>query len=114
MALVDATRKFSVFSTSNIDEAETVLCKSLVDAQVMRVLNRDRFEFQLNRFNLGAISFVGTRYQSYTEVESGESGIHDNSMHSIFGGPVTSEFSINGESHPVSPTKGVVLVPRKK
>ena len=114
MTLVDAMRNFSVFSTSNIDEAETVLCKSLVDAQVMKVRNRDQFEFQLNSFNLGAISFVGTRYESYTEVESGESGIHDNSMHLIFGGPVTSEFSIDDESYPVSPSQGVVLVPRRK
>ena len=114
MAIVDAMRKFSVFSTSNIDEAETILCKSLVDAQVMKVLNRDRFEFQLNRFSLGTVSFVGTRYESYTEVESGESGIHDNSMHLIFGGPVTSEFSINGELYPVSLTKAVVLLPHKK
>lgn len=114
MALIEAMRKFSVFSTNNIDEAETILCKSLVDAQVMRVHNRDRFGFQLNQFSLGSVSFVGTRYEAYTEVESGESGIHDNSMHLIFGGSVTSEFSINDESYPVSPTKGVVLVPRKK
>lgn len=114
MTFVNAMRRFSVFSTNNVNEAETILSKSLVDAQVMKVLNRDRFQFQLNRFNLGTVSFVGNRYESYTEIESGESGIHDNTMHFIFGGPVASEFSINGESFPVSPTKGVVLVPRKK
>jgi len=114
MAFVDAMRKFSVFSTNNVDEAETILCQSLVDAQVMKVLNRDRFAFQLNRLSLGSVSFVGNRYESYTEIESGESGIHENTIHFIFGGQVTSEFSINDESFPVSPTKGVVLVPRKR
>lgn len=102
-------RRFCVFSTNNLDEAETILCQSLVDAKVMKVLNRDRFEFQLSRFSLGTVSFVGNRYESYTEVESGESGIHENSLHLIFGGPVASEFSMNDESFLVSPTKGVGL-----
>lgn len=114
MAFVNALRKFSVFSTNNVDEAETILTHSLVDAQVMKVFNRDRFGFQLNMFSLGSISFVGNRYESYTEIASGESGIHENTMHFILGGGVASEFSVNDESFIVSETNGVVLIPRKK
>lgn len=114
MAFIDAMKKFSVFSTSDTDEAEVALGKSLVDARFTRVVGRQRFGFQLNRFDLGSVSLVGNRYEAHTEIESGASGIHHNTMHLIFGGPDAAEFSIEGTTFQVSPSQGVVLVPDRK
>ena len=114
MAFVNAMRNHSVFSTKHVEEAEAIICQSLVDARIMKVPQPDQFGFELNMVNLGTSSFVSNRYDSYTEIESGESGIHDNTMHFICGGGTDSLFSIDEKTLPVSSTKGVVLTPRKK
>jgi AraC-like DNA-binding protein len=114
VTFVKALEKFSIFSTYNVDEAESILAQSLVDAQVMKVLDQENFELQLNTVNVGKTTLVCNRYGSYTEIKSGESGIPEDSLYFIMGNDIASEFRINEESFSVSQTRGVLMTPMKR
>jgi AraC-like DNA-binding protein len=99
--------RFPIVATNRIEEAEVEITRSLTDASVMRVADRDRFEMQMNAVNIGRTALVFNRFGTGCKVKARL----DDMFAFVIGGDTPSTFDLDGGSFVVSPRKAVLITP---
>ena len=62
---------FPIASTSDTDEAQSVLSRELSDLRFTSVRDRNRFQFEMNGTRLGRTTVAFNRFSTQCEVDAG-------------------------------------------
>ena len=111
MGRVKPLARFPIVATNRVEEAEVELTRSLTDASIMRVADRDRFELQMNGVNIGRTSLVFNRFGIGTNLKARFPG--DPALF-IIGGSAPTTFILDDVSVVASPQKGAMITPAEQ
>lgn len=107
MERIEPLTKFPIVRTNRVEEAESLISRSLANAKIKRVADRRRFHLRMNGLNFGRTSLVYNRFGTNCKVMA-ERG---DTLAFIIGSTVPSTFDLDGESFIASPHKAVMVTP---
>lgn len=107
---VGPLKHFQKISTNRVEEAEAEISRTLSDIKIQRVVDRNRFELQMNAVSLGHTSLVFNRFGVETKVIS---TLPDDPVIFIFGRNAPTKFNLDNGSIVVSPHKAALVSPGK-
>jgi hypothetical protein len=92
--------KFPIIATNHVGQAEVAISRSLTDISIMRTVDRDRFQLQMNGVNIGRTSLVFNRFGTETKIIA---GFLEDSVLFVFGGGAPFKMILDEGSVVVSP-----------
>ena len=98
--------RFPLVSTDSVEEAESILGKSLAPSRIMRVADQERFHFAMNGVAFGSASLIFNDYSSDTNVEV---DIPGDSVSLLIGSGAVSEFQIDGSRVQLTANTGILV-----
>ncbi|MBW2327550.1 MAG: hypothetical protein JRF45_13990, partial [Deltaproteobacteria bacterium] len=99
MERVTLLAKFPIVVTNSVEEAEVGLTRSLTDASIMRVTDRNRFQLRMNAVNIGRTSMVFNRFGTDTKIKA----LDEDHIHFIIGSSIPSTINLYDGSAVASP-----------
>lgn len=108
MSYLNASRKFSLVSTSNVEKAEFCISQSLAKAQIKKITDKSAFRLSINALNFGDTTVICNGFQSECELEA---VLGDDDFKFVFGNDKPTCFSWQKKSLNVSQEIGGVIEP---
>lgn len=111
MSYLNASKRFSLVSTSKVEEAEYCIAQSLAKAQIKKVVDKLNFKLSINALNFGETTVICNGFQSACELEA---VLDEDNFRFAIGNDVPTCFSWHKKSITVSQKKGVIIKPSCK
>ena len=98
--------RFPIITTNSAEEAEVGLTRSLTDASIMQVTDRNRFQLRMNGVNIGRTSLVFNRFGTDTKLKA----LNEDHVHFIIGSSIPSTFNLYDGSAVASPQNAAMIM----
>ena len=108
MKRINPLAKFPIIATNCIEQAGAAISSSLSDVSIIRAVDRDRFQLQMNGINIGRTSLVFNRFDTETSINA---GLLEDYVLFVFGGSAPVTIVLDEGSVVVSPQKAVLIMP---
>ncbi len=110
MGTIAPLRRFPLFTSSNIEEAEVAICKSISDVRIQHVHSPARFNMQMNGIEIGRTSVVYNLFGSRTKLKA---GLPENFIYFILSGEKPTSFQLGKNRVTISSEKAAVIMPER-
>ena len=110
MGKIAPLTRFPLFTSSNIEEAEVAICKSLSDVTILHVDHPSRFQIQMNGVDMGRASLAYNSFGSRTRLRA---GLPENYIYFILSGDRPTSFQLGKDHVTISSQKAAVIMPER-
>jgi AraC-like DNA-binding protein len=103
--------RFPIVATNSVEEAEVEITQSLTDVSIMRVVDLDSFELQMNGVSIGRTSLVFNRFGIETKLKA---RFTEDTVLFVIGGSAPTTFILDDVLVVASHQKAAMITPARR